>query len=294
MKHYSFEDRIFGFIAYFSATFAALLCLLPFIMVLAGSFSNEKMILTNGYGLLPKGFSLEAYRTVLLDPTQILRSYAITVFITVTGSAFGLFLTAMTAYVLYRKDFRYRNQFSFFFYFTTLFSGGLVSYYIIMLNVFKLQNSLLSLILPLLMSPYYILIMRNFLKSVPDAIPESAKVDGAGDFIIFVKLCLPLMKPALASIGMFIALNYWNDWFQAMLFIQRRELFPMQYSLYRMITNIEFLSYMAGQNGIPTINLPKETVKLAMTIVTVGPIILLFPFIQKYFTKGLTVGAVKG
>ena len=294
MKQKGIEERIFNIISYFSATIIALLCVLPFIMVISGSFSNEKEILSKGYGLLPKGFSIEAYRTVLIDPTQVLRSYMITIFITMAGTLVGLFLTAMTAYVLYRRDFRYRNQFSFFFYFTTLFSGGLVSYYIIMLNVFHLKNNILALILPLLMSPYYILIMRNFLKSVPDAIPESAKVDGAGDFTIFIKLCLPLMKPALACIGMFIALNYWNDWFQAMLFIQRRELFPMQYSLYRMITNIEFLSYMAGENGIPTIDLPKETVKLAMTVIAVGPIILLFPFIQKYFIKGLTIGAVKG
>lgn len=294
MKQRGIEERVFNIISHFSSAVIALLCVLPFIMVISGSFSNEKEILSGGYGLLPKGFSIEAYRTVLIDPTQVLRSYMITIFITLAGTLVGLFLTAMTAYVLYRRDFRYRNQFSFFFYFTTLFSGGLVSYYIIMLNVFHLKNSILALILPLLMSPYYILIMRNFLKSVPDAIPESAKVDGAGDFTIYIKLCLPLMKPALASIGMFIALNYWNDWFQAMLFIQSRTLFPMQYSLYRMITNIEFLSYMAGENGIPTIDLPKETVKLAMTVIAVGPIILLFPFIQKYFIKGLTIGAVKG
>ena len=294
MKEKGIEESIFNIISYFTTAVIALLCVLPFIMVISGSFSNEKEILANGYGLLPKGFSTEAYKTVLIDPTQIVRSYLVTIFITITGTLVGLFVTAMTAYVLYRKDFRYRSQFSFFFYFTTLFSGGLVSYYIIMLNVFHLKNSILALILPLLLSPYYILIMRNFLKSVPDAIPESAKVDGAGEFTIFVRLCLPLMKPALASIGMFIALNYWNDWFQAMLFIQRRELFPMQYSLYRMITNIEFLSYMAGQNGIPTIDLPKETVKLGMTVITVGPIILLFPFIQKYFIAGLTIGSVKG
>jgi putative aldouronate transport system permease protein len=263
-------------------------------MLIAGSFSDEKAIVKNGYGLLPESFSLEAYRTILNDPTQILHAYSVSAFITIVGTVLGLFLTAMTAYTLYRKDFRYRNQFSLFFYFTTLFSGGMVAYYLIMLRYFHFKDSILALILPLLLSPYYIIIMKNFLKAVPDAISESAKVDGAGDFTIFIKLILPLMKPALASIGMFIALNYWNDWLNAMLFIDNKNLFPLQYSLYKMINSISFLSYMSGKNGIPTVDLPRETVKLSMTVVSVGPIILVYPFVQKYFVKGVTIGAVKG
>lgn len=294
MKKIKSDKIIYNLLSYLVVTIITVLCLIPFIMLIAGSFSDEKAIVKNGYGLLPESFSLEAYRTILNDPTQILHAYSVSIFITIVGTVLGLFLTAMTAYTLYRKDFRYRNQFSLFFYFTTLFSGGMVAYYLIMLRYFHFKDSILALILPLLLSPYYIIIMKNFLKAVPDAISESAKVDGAGDFTIFIKLVMPLMKPALASIGMFIALNYWNDWLNAMLFIDNKNLFPLQYSLYKMINSISFLSYMAGKNGIPTVDLPRETVKLSMTVVSVGPIILVYPFVQKYFVKGMTIGAVKG
>ncbi|SFJ68744.1 putative aldouronate transport system permease protein [Paenibacillus sp. UNC496MF] len=294
MKAIRIDKLAFNLVAYAVIAAVALVCVIPFIMVLAGSFTAEDAVMAHGYGLWPTVFSAESYRAILADPTSLLKAYGVTLFITVTGTAAGLFLTAMTAYVLYRKEFRYRNAFAFFFYFTTLFNGGLVAYYLIMLKYYHMKDSLLALIVPLLLSPYYILIMRNFLNAVPDAIPESAKVDGAGEFTIFTRLCLPLMKPSLASIGMFIALGYWNDWYQAALFIDDQNKFPLQYMLYKMITNIEFLSYAAGNNGIPTVELPHETVKLAMTVVSIGPIVLIYPFVQKYFVKGLTVGAVKG
>jgi putative aldouronate transport system permease protein len=285
---------VLSIISYTVVTLTALACVVPFLMVLSGSFSSEQSILSHGYGLWPSDWSFESYKAILKDPRTVLQSYYVTIFITVVGTGCGLFLTAMTAYVLYRKEFRYRNSFAFYFYFTTLFNGGLVSYYLVMLKYYHLKDNLFAIILPLMLTPMYILIMRNFLKSVPDAIPESARVDGAGEFVIFSRLCLPLMKPALASIGLFIALGYWNDWYQASLFIDDQKLFPLQYSLYKMITNIEYLSYAAGQNGIPTIELPHETVKLAMTIVSIGPIILFYPFVQKYFVSGLTIGSVKG
>lgn len=294
MKSSRSDKKALNAVAYLVISLVGLLCVLPFIMVVAGSFSSEQSVLAHGYGLWPRSFSIESYKAILTDPTTILRNYEITLLVTLVGTAVGLFLTAMTAYVLYRKEFRYRNGFAFFFYFTTLFNGGLVAYYLVMLKYYHMKDSLLSLVLPLLLSPLYILIMRNFLKSVPDAIPESAKVDGAGEFAIFVRLCLPLMKPALASIGLFIALNYWNDWYQASLFIDNQKLFPLQYSLYKMITNIQYLSYASGHNGIPTVDMPQETVKLAMTVVSIGPVVLFYPFVQKYFVKGLTIGAVKG
>ncbi|GLX67045.1 carbohydrate ABC transporter permease [Paenibacillus glycanilyticus] len=294
MKAIRIDKVALNVVAYAVIVIVALLCVIPFLMVLAGSFTSESAVVAKGYGLWPSVFSVDSYRAILTDPTSLLKAYGVTLFITVTGTLVGLFLTAMTAYVLYRKEFRYRHKFAFFFYFTTLFNGGLVAYYLIMLKYYHMKDSLLALIVPLLLSPMYILIMRNFLNAVPDAIPESAKVDGATEFTIFTRLCLPLMKPALASIGMFIALGYWNDWYQAALFIDDQNKFPLQYMLYKMITNIEFLSYAAGNNGIPTVELPHETVKLAMTVVSIGPVVLVYPFVQKYFVKGLTVGAVKG
>ena len=217
----------------------------------------------------------------------------VTVSITVIGTVLGLLFTAMTAYVLNRKDFFLRNQMSFFFYFTTLFNGGLVAYYIICIRYLHFKNSYIALVLPMLLNAFYILIMRNFMKSIPDAIMESAKIDGAGDFRIFC-LIIPLIKPALASIGMFIALNYWNDWYLAMLFIEEKSMFPLQYMLYRMLSSINFLIYASKFSSVSTVDIPKETIKLAMTVIAIGPILLLYPFVQKFFVKGITIGAVKG
>jgi putative aldouronate transport system permease protein len=292
--HKSFDKIIFNIFSYFIVTLITLTCCLPFIMLISGSFSSEKLVMAEGYGLFPKGFTLYAYDVIFKDPNQLFRSYIITICITVIGTLLGLFLTAMTAYVINRKDFKWRNQFTFFFYFTTLFNGGMVSFYIIMIRYFHFKNNFLALVIPLLLSAFYILIMRNFMKSVPDAITESAKVDGAGDFRIFWQLILPLMKPALASIGMFIALGYWNDWYHAMLFIEDQKMFSLQYLLYRMLSNIQFLKYLTSQSNVPSIDLPQETIKLAMTVVAIGPIVMLYPFVQRFFIKGVVIGAVKG
>lgn len=290
----SLDKTIFNILSHGFVTLVTLACFLPFVMLVSGSFSSEKSIISEGYGLLPKDLSFHAYDVVFKDPKQLFRSYVITIFITVVGTILGLILTAMTGYVINRKDFKWRNQLSFFIYFTTLFSGGMVSYYIVMIKYFHFKNSILAIIIPLLLSPFYILIMQNYMKSVPDAIAESAKVDGAGDFRIFWQLTLPLLKPALASIGLFIALGYWNDWFQAMLFIEDKNLFPLQYLLYRMLSSVQYLKYLTSQSNVTSVDLPQETMKLAMTVVTIGPIVLLYPFVQRYFIQGVVVGAIKG
>jgi putative aldouronate transport system permease protein len=163
-----------------------------------------------------------------------------------------------------------------------------------MVKYLKMKNTYTSLVFPLLMNVIYILIMKNFMKSIPDAIFESAKLDGAGDFTIFINLVLPLSKPALATIGLFIALNYWNDWYNAMLFIDKQELYPLQYFLYNILSKLDFINQSASRSGVPVPQMPSEPMKLAMTVVATGPIVLLYPFIQKYFVKGITIGAVKG
>ena len=272
----------------------SIICLLPFLLVVTGSITDENAIYQHGFSLFPSQVSFFAYSVIFRSPQAILRAYGVTIFITVVGTALGLFITAMTAYVLYRKDFKYRNVFAFFFYFTTLFSGGLVSYYIFMVRYLQIKDTYFALILPLLLNVFYLLIMRNFMNSIPFSIIESAKIDGAGDFTIFIRIVIWIITPALASIGLFIALAYWNDWFNAMLFLEDHKRFPLQYMLYRIINSVRFASSMTANAGIPAPRMPQQSIKMAMTVVATGPIIFLYPFLQKYFVRGITIGAVKG
>lgn len=293
------DMKAFNIISYTVITIVALLCLIPFLMVLIGSFTSEKEIIANGFSFFPKQFSMEAYKTALKEPMAILRAYGVTASLTVLGTAIGLFIVAMTGYVLQRKDFKWRNKVSFFFYFTTLFSGGLVPWYILMVKYLGLKDSYLALLLPPLLSVFNIIIMKSYMSGIPQALTESAKIDGAGDFTIFMKIILPLAKPALATIGMFIALGYWNDWYNSMLFINNENLYSLQYYLYKIVNNIEAYKTILAQAGGgtalgSTINMPSESLKMALTIIVTGPIILVYPFIQKYFVSGVTIGAVKG
>ncbi len=271
----------------------ATVCLIPFIMLISGSFTSESYILRNGYPLFPHNFSTEAYKFLMKSWKQILLAYKNSLVITVVGTALGLFLTAMTGYVLSRKDFKWRNKFAFFFFFTTLFSGGLVPWYIVMTKI-GVRNTLWSIILPNLLTVFNILIMRNFMLGIPKEIIESGKIDGANDFVIFIRLVLPILKPALATIGLFLALAYWNDWYHAMLFINKKNLFPLQYYLYDILNSaISMQKAMEGGSSAGFTIIPTYSAKLAMTVIATGPIVLLYPFIQKYFIKGITVGAVK-
>ncbi|MBX9138332.1 MULTISPECIES: carbohydrate ABC transporter permease [unclassified Clostridium] len=293
------DIKAFNIISYTVISIVALVCLIPFLMVIIGSFTAESEIVANGFSFFPKELSIEAYKTALKEPIAILKAYGVTASLTVIGTAIGLFIVAMTAYVLQRKDFKWRNKVSFFFYFTTLFSGGLVPWYILMVKYLGLKDSYLSLLLPPMLSVFNIIIMKSYMGGIPQALTESAKIDGAGDFTIFVKIILPLAKPALATIGMMIALGYWNDWYNSMLFINNENLYSLQYYLYKIVNNIEAYKTILAQAGGgtslgSTINMPSESLKMALTIIVTGPIILVYPFIQKYFVSGVTIGAVKG
>ena len=293
------DIKVFNILSYTLIALVAIICLIPFLIVVMGSITDEKEIIANGFSLLPSKLSLSAYATALKEPMAILRAYGVTASLTVIGTAIGLFIVAMTAYVLQRKDFKWRNKVSFFFYFTTLFSGGLVPWYILMVKYLGLKDSYLSLLLPPLLSVFNIIIMKSYMSGIPQALTESAKIDGAGDFTIFMKVILPLVKPALATIGMFIALGYWNDWYNSMLFINNENLYSSQYYLYKIVNNIEAYKTILAQAGGgtslgSTINMPSESLKMALTIIVTGPIILVYPFIQKYFVSGVTIGAVKG
>ena len=293
------DIKAFNILSYTLIALVALICLIPFLMVIIGSFTSEKEIIANGFSFFPKELSLEAYKTALKEPMAILRAYGVTASLTVIGTAMGLFIVAMTAYVLQRKDFKWRNKVSFFFYFTTLFSGGLVPWYILMVKYLGFKDSYLSLLIPPLLSVFNIIIMKSYMSGIPQALTESAKIDGAGDFTIFIKVILPLVKPALATIGMFIALGYWNDWYNSMLFINNENLYSLQYYLYKIVNNIEAYKTILAQAGGgaslgSAISMPSESLKMALTIIVTGPIILVYPFIQKYFVSGVTIGAVKG
>ncbi|SMF11522.1 putative aldouronate transport system permease protein [Paenibacillus barengoltzii] len=282
-------------IGYVALTLLAVFCLFPFILVLSSSLTDESKIIEDGFQLIPTSFSLEAYGILFKYPQEMLKAYGVTISVTLLGTLFGLFLTSMTACVLARKDFKWRSHFSFFFFFTTLFSGGLVPWYLLIVNYLDLKDTLLVLILPMLMNVFYIIVMKSFMSSIPEAIIESAKIDGAGDFQIYLQFVIPLSKPALATIGLFIALGYWNDWYNALLFISNSDLMPLQYYLYRLLGNMDGMrKAMMAAGAVVSSDIPTESLKMAMTIVATGPIMIAYPFIQRYFVQGLTIGAVKG
>jgi putative aldouronate transport system permease protein len=286
------DENIFQILGYIVLGLIGLITIIPFLVLIGSSFASEREILTHGYTIIPQKIALDAYKLIFLNPDKILQAYKITILITGLGTVISLFISSMSAYVLTRRNLRYRNIMAFYLYFTTLFSGGLAPFYIIVSNVYHLRNTLLVLIILPMFNVIYILILRNFIKAIPESLTEAAQIDGANDFYIFIKIILPLTKPALASIGLFTALFYWNDWWTAMMFVEKNAYQPLQYALYQILSSVNVAAYMV--NNIASFNMPKETLKLAMTVISTGPIILLYPFVQKYFVKGVTLGAIKG
>lgn len=272
----------------------AILCLIPFLIVIGSSFTSESSIIRSGYSIWPKEWSFESYKTIFQSPMAILRAYGVTIVVTVVGTVLSVFLNTMAGYVLQRKDFEWRNRLSFFYFFTTLFSGGLMPWYIMCVKYLHLKDTIWAMILPGIVSVWNILLVKGFMAGVPFEMTESAKIDGAGDFSIFVKLIWPLSKPVIATIGLFTALTYWNDWYNSMLFINNDQLYSLQYQLYKLINDAKALRQIAAESGMVIDTVPIESMKMALTIVVTGPIVLLYPFVQRYFIKGLTLGAVKG
>ncbi len=284
----------FDMIAYTFLILLAVICILPFILILSGSLTENSIILHKGYSLLPKKFSWDAYKLILENPKDILNAYKVTIFVTAMGTGVGLLLTTITAYILSRKEFKYRNRISFIIYFTTIFGGGLIPWYITISKILHLHGTLTALWLPGVLSSYNIILMRTFIKgSVPDEITEAAKIDGAGHITIFGKIVLPVLGPALATIGLFLALGYWNNWLSSSLFINDTSKYMLQFYLYNLLNRAQAIKDLALTSGV-VLEVPTESTKLAMTIIATGPIILLYPFLQKYFVSGITVGAVKG
>ena len=284
-----------GTMSYVLVGLFAVVCLLPFYLIVVASFTPESILIKSGYPLVPPaGLTIEAYRLCIESPKDILNAYGTTIGVTVVGTFLSVWLSTMTGYVLSRKDFPWRNGFAFFFFFTTLFNGGLVPWYMLCIRYLGFKNHYRALILPLSFSVWNMIIAKSFMNGIPSEISESAKIDGANDLAIYVRLILPLSKPLVATLSLFSALSYWNDWYNCMLFITDSEKFMLQYYLQRMLASAEAMRLVAEKSGIPMTSVPLESMKMAMTVVATGPIVLLYPFVQRYFVKGLTIGAVKG
>lgn len=272
------------------------LCIAPFWLVLVNSFAAETDIATHGYSIWPRTFDLTAYRVLLADSGRVLHAYWVTIRATVIGSALAIAVTAMAAYPLSQDRVKYRKIMNIYVLLTMLFSGGMVSWFIVCRNIFHLKDNLWALILPYLANAWYIFLVRNYYRSIPGEIVESAKIDGAGETYIFTKLILPLSKPVLATIALFISLAYWNDWWLGLMLIDDANKQPLQLLLRTITSNIQFLQSSPNANAIAQIasSIPSEGIKMATCIVTVGPIILVYPVVQKFFVKGIMVGSVKG
>lgn len=290
------DAKLFYILAYALVAIFALFCVIPFYLIVVGSFTKESSIVTSGYSFFVQGknFSLEAYRMALKTPQEIIRAYGITILVTVVGTILSILISTMTGYVLSRKDFPWRNKMSFFFFFTTLFNGGLVPWYLLCTKYLGFTNRLYALIIPGLFSVWNMIIAKSFMGGIPFEMTEAAKIDGAGDFYIYYKIILPMAKPLIATLTLFIALAYWNDWYNCMLFMSTGKNWNLQYTLQNILNSSEALKRIAAQTGTQVGQLPSEGLKLSMTVIATGPIVLLYPFLQKYFVKGLTLGAVKG
>ncbi|MCM1037726.1 MAG: carbohydrate ABC transporter permease [Roseburia sp.] len=293
-RHISKDQRSVSIVGYVVIGIFALICLIPFYLIIVASFTDEASLIRNGYPLIPTDFSIQSYLLCLKNPIAILKAYATTIGVTVVGTFLSVILATMTGYVLSRQDFPWRNKFSFFFFFTTLFSGGLVPWYMLCVRYLNFRNSYLGVILPLMFSVWNMIIAKSFMLGIPSAITESAKMDGANDFTIYARLILPLSKPLIATLSLFAALAYWNDWYNCMLFITDENKFMLQYYLQRVLGSAEAMRIVAEKSGMALPTVPLESMKMAMTVIATGPIVLLYPFVQRYFVKGLTIGAVKG
>lgn len=283
-------------IAYLVVGIFAMFCILPFVLVISGSLSTEADILKYGYTLLPKSVSLIAYKILFMDLARLANAYKITIIVTVVGTFLNLMVNAMAGYVLARKTLKYRRFLSIYTIITLMFSGGMVPWYIVSVNYLHLKDKIIALIIPYLAYAWYILLMRNFFQSIPEEMHESAKIDGAREFTVFCRIILPLAKPALATVGLFAALGYWNDWWLGLMLIDKVELQPLQLLLRTIVSNVTFLQSSPNAAMMQQVSgaIPAEGVKMAVTVLTIGPIVLLYPMAQKYFIQGIMVGAVKG
>lgn len=274
----------------------AFLSIVPFMVIISASLSGETDLAINGFSVLPRKVDFTAYAYLFENPRTIINAYLVTIFITAVGTFLGVLCMSMAAFCLSRRDFFLGRILTFYIFFPTLFSGGMVPSYIINTQYLHLTNTLAALILPTLINVFHIIMIRTFFKQLPDSLFEAAKMDGASEYRIFFQIALPLSKPVIATVAFLSALSKWNEWYNAMLYIRDDKLVPLQYMLQRMMMNLR--SLLDAMENVPSMvniqDLPGENLRMAMLVVAIGPMLLVFPFFQKYFVKGMTVGAVKG
>ncbi len=272
----------------------AILCTLPLLLVLIVSFSDESSISANGYSFFPEKLSTAAYKLLFSGNSPLLQSYSVSIAVTVIGTLLAVLMTSLAGYTLAAKHVKYRNHLAMFFFITMVFNTGLVPWYMMSTGL-GLKNTLWALIIPsLVFSPFNLFLVRNYMKQIPDGLIEAAKIDGAGDLFIAFRIFLPLSMPVLATITLFYGIGYWNNWFNAIMLVDKTELYPLQYLLFKLNSEISMIQQMqATVSGMGAAQLPSESVKMATAIMTIGPIVLFYPFLQRYFIRGLLIGSIK-
>lgn len=268
-----------------------ILCVIPLLLIISASFTAEAALVDKGYFLLPSEFSTRAYEFLLAEPGTILRAYGVSILVTVVGASVSLLLMSMLAYALSRRDFKWRRPLTLFVLFPLVFNAGLVPFYILMTRTLYLKDNLLALILPPLVIPFFTLLLRAYFMTLPRELIEAAKLDGASEWRIFFQIVVPLSTPALATVGLFSVLFYWNDLYLSLLFINKPEFFNLQYLLYKIITNLNVMEDAFASSGNRP---PLQSVRMAMAVLAMGPMLFAFLFVQKYFVKGITLGGLKG
>ncbi|WP_419875412.1 carbohydrate ABC transporter permease [Candidatus Pristimantibacillus sp. PTI5] len=291
------ESRALTCFSHIAMFLFAAVCIIPFVLLISASLTDQDAIIANGYSFIPKEFSTDAYTYLLERGSDIARAYGVTVFITVVGTVLGLTIISLLAYPLARSETPHRNMIMFIVFFTMLFHGGLVPTYLVYTQLFDIKNTIWALIVPgLLMNGFYVMLMRTFFQTtIPPALIESAQLDGAGEYRTFWSIVLPLSTPVVATIGLFTTIMYWNDWQNGMVYITKPEYFSIQNLLNRIMQDVQFISTnMSSSAGEALQQMPTDSVKMAIAVIGVLPILVAYPFFQKYFIKGIMIGAVKG
>ena len=291
------ERLIFDIICYVLIGLAAIFCLLPFWLMLIGSFTKEIEILQQGYSLWPSTLSLDAYEVIFNDPRRVFTAYRNSFIVTGVGTFLAVWIISMLAYPISLRDLKGKNAIAFLCFLTMIFSGGMAPLFIVVRNVYGLTNTYWAMILPPLLNVFWMFVLRNFFRGIPDSVRESALIDGAGEWTIFIRIILPLAIPGIATITLFQMLFYWNDWFPGLLFIDDITMEPLPLLLYRIISSTNFMlnnSEAANALAAEGDMVPAESVKLATSVLAIGPIVFVYPFIQRYFIKGITLGSIKG
>jgi putative aldouronate transport system permease protein len=291
-----FGSTVFSVVNHVFLTAFALFCLFPFWIMIVASLTDDYVLRTRGYLPWTDRWSLAAYQWVLSGP-EIQLAYRVTVFVTLVGTVGALVVASGLAYVMSVKSFRGRNVLAFYVYFTMIFNGGLVPWFITMRNILGLKDNIWALIVPAMMPAYWVFVLRNFMQQLPDEVVESAIIDGASHATILYRIVMPLSVPAVATAALFIGVGYWNDWFLGVMLIDFANIKPLAVLILRMLNNIRSVIEAMSQQGVTSVPIeaiPTHSIRMATAAVTIGPILLLYPLVQRYFIKGLTLGAIKG